>query len=132
MPSPGRLCAGLLRVLHPADGRQTGLERCHQRRYPADLLDLLKSCSPASSTTPPCFAAWANSILSADADNSSLRDRFVDRAAFDAWAATWRARLQQEPGSDSERKSRMDRSNPKYILRNHLAQAAIELAESIA
>jgi len=66
---------------------------------------------------------------SEQATNDILRDQFIDRAAFDAWAATYRARLQQEHGTDGERKARMDAVNPKYILRNYLAQNAIEKAE---
>ena len=61
--------------------------------------------------------------------NSAVRDQFLDRPAFDAWAEIYRARLQQEPGTDEERKARMDKVNPKYILRNYLAQVAIEKAE---
>jgi uncharacterized protein YdiU (UPF0061 family) len=61
--------------------------------------------------------------------NSVVRDQFIDRPAFDAWAETYRARLQNEAGTDEERKVRMDRVNPKYILRNYLAQVAIGKAE---
>lgn len=61
--------------------------------------------------------------------NSVLRDQFVDRAEFDQWAELYRARLKAEPTADAERKERMDRVNPKYILRNYLAQAAISKAE---
>lgn len=75
------------------------------------------------------FRSLGNFDTSADATNDTLRDRFTGRAAFDAWAAAYRARLQQEPGTDSERKTRMDAVNPKYILRNYLAQNAIEQAE---
>ena len=64
-----------------------------------------------------------------DASNNQLHDRFIGRTAFDTWAKAYRARLQQEPGTDSERKARMDAVNPKYILRNYLAQNAIEMAE---
>ena len=38
-------------------------------------------------------------------------------------------RLRSEGSLDAERKVRMDRVNPKYILRNYLAQVAIEKAE---
>ena len=38
-------------------------------------------------------------------------------------------RLQSEALDDDQRKSFMDRINPKYILRNHLAQAGIEKAQ---
>ncbi len=66
---------------------------------------------------------------SANAANDPVRDLFNERSAFDGWAAAYRARLQCQPGSDSERKARMDAVNPKYILRNYLAQNAIEQAE---
>lgn len=75
------------------------------------------------------FRNLGNFDSSANATNDMLRDQFTDRAAFDAWAATYRVRLQQQSGSDSERKTRMDAVNPKYILRNYLAQNAIEKAE---
>ncbi|HEY8888064.1 MAG TPA: YdiU family protein [Gallionella sp.] len=75
------------------------------------------------------FRSLGNFDSSADSINDTLRDQFIDRASFDAWAAAYRARLQQDPGTDSERKVRMDAVNPKYILRNYLAQNAIEQAE---
>jgi uncharacterized protein YdiU (UPF0061 family) len=75
------------------------------------------------------FRSLGNFNSSAEAANESLRDQFIDRAAFDAWAAAYRARLNQDTSPDSERKARMDAVNPKYILRNYLAQNAIEKAE---
>ena len=63
-----------------------------------------------------------------DDQNGFIRDLFLDRAAFDAWAALYRARLQQEGGQDAERSARLDRINPKYILRNYMAQMAIQKA----
>ncbi len=64
------------------------------------------------------------------AANDALRDLFIDRAAFDAWAARYAARLQREAGGDAERAARMNRVNPKYVLRNHLAETAIRHARS--
>lgn len=61
--------------------------------------------------------------------NSALRAQFIDRAAFDVWVQAYRARLLTEASVDAERKHRMDRVNPKYILRNYLAQTAISKAE---
>lgn len=64
--------------------------------------------------------------------NEKLRDYFLDRARFDEWAARYRDRLRTEnchSGDDSERRLRMDRVNPKYVLRNYLAQTAIEKAQ---
>jgi uncharacterized protein YdiU (UPF0061 family) len=37
--------------------------------------------------------------------------------------------LQQESNSDAERAAQMNCVNPKFILRNHLAQRAIEMAQ---
>ena len=54
----------------------------------------------------------------------------LDRAAFDSWAAQYRQRLQQENSVDKARKQAMDRVNPKYVLRNYLAQIAIEKAQN--
>jgi uncharacterized protein YdiU (UPF0061 family) len=59
----------------------------------------------------------------------AARDLMVDRTAFDAWAARYTARLAAESSNDAERRARMNAVNPKYVLRNHLAQIAIEKAE---
>jgi uncharacterized protein YdiU (UPF0061 family) len=58
-----------------------------------------------------------------------LRDLFIDRAAFDAWSVEYRQRLRAEGSVDAERRAAMDRVNPKYILRNYLAQVAIDKAQ---
>ena len=63
-----------------------------------------------------------------DAINAPLRDLVLDRAAFDAWAARYAAALRQQGSSDAERGTDMRRVNPKYILRNHLAEIAIRRA----
>ncbi len=60
--------------------------------------------------------------------SDKVRDLMVDRAAFDEWADRYRARLRAEGSDDDERTQRMNRVNPKYILRNHLAEVAIRLA----
>jgi uncharacterized protein YdiU (UPF0061 family) len=56
------------------------------------------------------------------------RDLFVDRPAFDVWLDEYRARLRQEGSVDAERSARMNRVNPKYVLRNYLAEIAIRKA----
>jgi uncharacterized protein YdiU (UPF0061 family) len=68
--------------------------------------------------------------VDAPGQDAPLRDLFIDRAAFDAWALRYRERLRGEASSDSERRAAMNRVNPKYILRNYLAQQAIERAQS--
>jgi len=61
--------------------------------------------------------------------DAPLRDLFIDRAAFDAWAVQYRLRLVQENSQDAARKSGMDAVNPRYVLRNYLAQVAIDKAQ---
>ncbi|MDH2917689.1 MAG: YdiU family protein [Sideroxydans sp.] len=75
------------------------------------------------------WRSLSNFSIASNAENHWLRNQFIDRAAFDEWAANYRARLHAEHSNDSERKVRMDAVNPKYILRNYLAQIAIERAE---
>src|SRR5690606_10005154 len=61
--------------------------------------------------------------------HGDLRDLFVDRAAFDAWAQRYASRLQRESQDPEARRDAMNRVNPKYVLRNYLAQIAIEQAQ---
>lgn len=62
------------------------------------------------------------------AHNTRIRDQFTERGRFDAWAGDYGARLREERSDDAVRRARMNRVNPKYVLRNYLAQTAIELA----
>jgi uncharacterized protein YdiU (UPF0061 family) len=64
------------------------------------------------------------------AADEPLRDLFIDRPAFDAWARQYRLRLKQENSVDALRRMEMHAVNPKYVLRNYLAQIAIEKAQN--
>lgn len=46
-----------------------------------------------------------------------------------AWFVRYSVRLQKETQSDSERKRGMNKVNPKYVLRNYMAQLAIDAAD---
>jgi uncharacterized protein YdiU (UPF0061 family) len=61
--------------------------------------------------------------------DAAMRDLFLDQAAFDRWAIDYRARLRAENRQDTARQTRMNQANPKYVLRNYLAQQAIAKAE---
>ena len=63
------------------------------------------------------------------ADETALRDMFLDRPAFDAWVVHYRARLRAEASVDADRRRAMNAVNPKYVLRNYLAQVAIDKAQ---
>ena len=58
-----------------------------------------------------------------------VREDFVDLAGFDAWGSDYLARGERDGGEQGERRARMHAVNPQYILRNYLAQQAIEAAE---
>jgi uncharacterized protein YdiU (UPF0061 family) len=59
-----------------------------------------------------------------------VRDLFLDTEAFDAWVVRYDERLRAEDSADAERRVRMHAVNPRYVLRNHLAETAIRLAEA--
>ena len=62
------------------------------------------------------------------AASDSVRDLFLDRESFDAWLRLYETRL--EKGSDRAAAGlRMLRTNPKYVLRNHLGEIAIRQAK---
>jgi uncharacterized protein YdiU (UPF0061 family) len=64
------------------------------------------------------------------AANPAVRDCFIAREAFDAWAVRYSERLRAEASQDAERAARMNRINPKFVLRNHLAETAIARAQT--
>lgn len=99
-PEDQALSAGLLNLMHANNIDYTNLFR--------DLADLK---------------------LDSKTSDAPLRDRFVDREGFDAWLAEYRDRLRAERSSDGARRAAMRSVNPRYVLRNYLAQKAIGLAE---
>ncbi len=75
------------------------------------------------------FRLFAHVQGQADYQSNPLRDRFIDRDAFDAWMQTYIDRLKLEKQSDLSRQNSILNTNPKFILRNYLAQHAIKLAQ---
>ncbi|WP_295639157.1 protein adenylyltransferase SelO [uncultured Methylibium sp.] len=74
--------------------------------------------------------AWRRLGTWTPADPSAVRDLFIDRAAFDAWAGRYALRLAAEGSADADRRRSMDRVNPKFVLRNHLCENAIRAAQA--
>jgi uncharacterized protein YdiU (UPF0061 family) len=60
--------------------------------------------------------------------DEGVRTLFADPCAFDAWAAAWRRRLEEEPVSGQERAAAMRAANPAFIPRNHMVEAALDAA----
>jgi uncharacterized protein YdiU (UPF0061 family) len=75
------------------------------------------------------FRRLGNLRIDDPSKDEPLRDLFIDRAAFDDWAVQYRARLRQENSKDLQRQLAMHEQNPKYVLRNYLAQIAIDKAQ---
>ncbi len=52
------------------------------------------------------------------------------RINMNGWLRSYLHRAQQDKGAEEERRQRMNSTNPKYVLRNYLAQLAIDRAEA--
>ncbi|MBL8296779.1 MAG: YdiU family protein [Rhodanobacteraceae bacterium] len=82
------------------------------------------------------FRGLATADTAADAIDS-LRIAFYDdekfaaaRPAFCAWLQDYTQRLAQDVLPVEQRRDRMNAANPRYVLRNYLAQLAIDRAEN--
>jgi len=72
-----------------------------------------------------------------DARLSFVRDAYYsfdtvtegDRKTMATWLGRYVARVREDGTPDAERRRAMQRVNPKYVLRNYVAQLAIERAE---
>ena len=95
-----------------------------------DLIDdLLRRMASDHSDFTITFRRLCGFDSTPGAPNTALRDLFIDREAFDAWGRRYAERLVRENSVDAERALRMLAINPKYVLRNHLAEVAIRAAE---
>lgn len=95
-----------------------------------ELIDgLLKLMAAGRADFSITFRRLAQFSSAEGARNDAVRDLFLDRPAFDAWAAGYSARLRAEGSVDAERAQRMNRANPKFVFRNHLAEVAIRAAQ---
>lgn len=65
-------------------------------------------------------------VAQGDQADASVRDLFLDRAAFDAWLPRYLARL---PADRAAASATMLAANPHVVLRNHLGEQAIKLAK---
>ncbi len=69
------------------------------------------------------------------ADRATMAEAFyredlreTHQGAFDAWIERYRNRVAEDDFAPTDRAARMAQFNPKYVLRNYLAQEAIDLA----
>ena len=104
-----------------------GLERAEPEDDDLLLGGLLRVLA-AQRVDWPCFWRALGAFGTPDGD-AVLAALFEDARGWDAWAGFYRERLAREPRDAAARRAAMDRVNPKYVLRTHLAQRAIERAE---
>jgi serine/tyrosine/threonine adenylyltransferase len=71
--------------------------------------------------------AFFNTILEAFYEPSEFTGTLLLK--WRNWFELYDARLTKEKSSDQERKAKMNKVNPKYVLRNYMAQLAIDEAE---
>ena len=62
--------------------------------------------------------------------DDTLALAFENRGEWYDWQRAYRERLASERRSDRDRHAAMRRANPRFVLRNHLAQRAIAAAEA--
>jgi uncharacterized protein YdiU (UPF0061 family) len=73
------------------------------------------------------FTQGFRGLVGAADGDFTVRSKFGDGAAFDAWAGRWQQRRSGDQGLDSEA---MRQRNLIYIPRNHLVEAAIKAGEA--
>jgi serine/tyrosine/threonine adenylyltransferase len=109
-----------------------------------DLMQALYAWMQAAEVDMTIFfrrlAVWSGAADAADVTRSAPQQVFAD-AFYDidktsrhegdlrAWLERYNARIARDGSPDAERQSRMNAANPLYVLRNYLAQEAIDRAE---
>ncbi|MBA2239386.1 MAG: YdiU family protein [Lysobacter sp.] len=114
--------------------RKLGLAECGPDDI--ELMDaLLQLMSANEADMTLFFRALPEVDLSAPGVDA-LRHAFYDppqadasEPAFVEWLSRYAARVQADPLSPAARRERMLAANPRYVLRNYLAQQAIDRAE---
>jgi uncharacterized protein YdiU (UPF0061 family) len=92
-----------------------------------DLLELLQT---GGADYTVFFRALGRFNSAPGADHAALLTASGSPAGFEPWAARYGERLRVEGSVDAERSLRMARVNPAYVLRNWLAERAIQAART--
>jgi uncharacterized protein YdiU (UPF0061 family) len=64
-----------------------------------------------------------------DGNRAPLYDIAMEPVVMDEWLKLYDKRLEKEKRGQVERKEAMLKSNPKYVLKNHMLEKAIDMAE---
>lgn len=71
--------------------------------------------------------AWFDLIKEAFYEPNKVKDSIYEK--WQSWFNQYHKVLQQEARTDEERSASMNQVNPKYVLRNYMAQLAIDAAD---
>ena len=88
-----------------------------------DMTIFFRRLADVTAETEDPFLALRDAYYAPDEVNDEVR------GALASWTASYLARAEQRGVSDEARRERMNRTNPRYVLRNYLAQLAIDRAE---
>ena len=105
---------------------KVGLPNLNEAADRAVLDDLLALMHGQRADFTLSFRRLSGALLGHDAP---WIDLFIDRDAAAAWLARWRARVGMQEASAEQVAASMDRVNPLYVLRNHLAEDVIRAAK---
>ncbi|MEE9362679.1 MAG: YdiU family protein [Cellulophaga sp.] len=78
-------------------------------------------------TNPLEDTSFLDPIMDSFYKPSEVTSSILER--WKQWFVLYSSRLQKEALSNSQRKEKMDAINPKYVLRNYMAQLAIDMAD---
>ncbi len=90
-------------------------------------VDLLKHMAANRADFTLTFRRLCDAVAGPESDER-VRALFADPSAYDAWAVGWRRRLEEEPASAQARAAAMRMANPAFIPRNHMVEAALNVA----
>lgn len=76
------------------------------------------------------YTLFFRKLSTFNGDKSDILDLCVYRTSLEEWLESYSLRLEKETVTTPKRHEKMLKVNPKYILKNHILQKAIEKAEA--
>ncbi|NVK43544.1 MAG: YdiU family protein [Oceanospirillaceae bacterium] len=94
----------------------------------AALVDELKALMAEQRIDPTRFFRRLGDFDGGEASIAALMELWPDPSRLTDWLLRYRERLERESSDAAARRARMHAVNPKYILRNYMAEEAIRAA----